>query len=354
MESGTTGTTWRSTNGSAVINNARGNCSDGDTIFVKSGVYNFGSGEYIDDGGKNDIQLIAEYGTVLNCTAQTKPINLSSCSGWKISGFEIDGNNFSTSDASQGIYFDNVSDSLIEECHVYDFRYSTTNAWGIYLYNCDRTDVVRCKVERCEHGGIMLHSCRECDVVECVGLNNAYGASKATTFNIYGTSGLWCEHCHIIDCYSFNSGHYGGEIYQYCNSCSIQGGSYIDSYTAGLRLGNVPDTCFGCGAYGVTISTTNRTVTPRRGIDAGSHITIQGCTIKDTNAGIYLDYTDSNFTVVTGNTIRGCPSHGIWVKGSWNTITGNSVYEYGDTDGNDIAIAIEGGKNNSKKHEKKG
>jgi len=334
-----------STNASAVINSAIGNSFDGDSIFVKSGTYNFGSGEYIDDAGKNNIQLIAEKGTVLNCTAYARPINLSSVSGWKISGFEIDANNF-TQNYNWAFYLYDVNYSTVEDCYVHDVKYVTTSAWGYHISNCSFTNLVRCRVELCEHGGINFDNCRDCDMIECVGVNNAYNLTgRSCDFNLWGIVDQWTERCHIINCHGYGSGHYGAQIYQYCNSCSVQGGSYWDCYTAGVNLGNVQGKNFGCGAYGVTVGSSNRSRTPNRGIELSDNMAVVGCTIIDCNMGIEFRVNEANSCVVVGNTIRDCYYKGMRVYSSWNTISSNNIWGWSDAYADSRGLEVTGNNN---------
>ncbi len=324
---GTIMNSWTSTNPVAVINNTIIGSNNGDSIKVKAGNYNFGAGEKIVNSGKNNITLLAEKGTILNCTSATaNPIYLTNIYGWLIDGFEIDGNSYE-SDAHYGVYIENGTDCTVQNVYSHNFNFTTTTAWGIYLFNCDNCKVKNNIVSENEHGGIMFISCRYSDMIECEARNNV-ATDGASDFCLYGNSGNPVIGCNIINSKSYNSFHYGIEIYRYCEGCAATGNTVYQSQTAGIGTNSIVggvETNFNNRIEGNTIITTNQPTDPHRGIDARGNVLVADNSIINSFDAIYVSATDNN-SIITGNKIYNCSNIALKISGNFHTISNNHVF----------------------------
>jgi len=196
-------------------------------------------------------------------------------------------------------------------------------------------------------------------MVECYSDNDVPSdLGGAGSFAIYGYADAYSERCHIIDCHSNFSGHYGAEIYRYSKGCSVEGGSYLNSYTAGISTnafdGGV-NTNFNVVITGVTTMTTiYRTGASKRGLDCvGANILATGCSFYNHTMGVMVsalgqnctitgnhmyNSTGSGIRVFTGNHMYNSTGSGIRVLGDFNIVTDNWIRMFSTSAGQGIEM----------------
>jgi len=166
----------------------------------------------------------------------------------------------------------------------------------------------------------------------------------AGSFVIYGYSTAYSERCHIVNCHSNFSGHYGAEIYRYSKGCSVEGGSYLNAYTAGLSTNAFDppavNTNFNVVFTGVTTMTTiNRSGGSHRGLDCvGANILATGCSFFNHTMGVFIS-TDTDNCSIVANHIYNATGAGIRVYGSHNIVTNNYIRMYNGTSGNCMEVS---------------
>ena len=140
---GTTGKyEWLSADEESVINSVIGNATDGDTIYVKSGLYVLGA--TITDHSKNGITLILERGAILKADTNLNDnvIYISNVNYWRIIGGEIDGNKANQNGTPDG---DDLNGVLMEQV-------THSSVESVYIHHCKRTGVQFSYP--CHHGGV--------------------------------------------------------------------------------------------------------------------------------------------------------------------------------------------------------
>ncbi len=284
------GSNWKvvnkSTNASAVINNAIGNCTNGDSVFTKDGLFSLDHTIVIPwsnfkFGGSGN-------GTILNMTTETTCIRINGTASnplhdVQISDLQIKG--LETGYGYDGVYSNfthrlTVSHVDVSSIGVYDPTISSENGimFGPGCQDCLAFD---CTAYKCGTNGILMYGDSNYPVLRCKAIAcKSYGNASATGGGCIGFSfSGWAQDCKYIDCDAFNLTDNGLKFEGFGATtpvrCEFQGG-VISNVGLGdvnaIRIGDGSNPVSNCRVVGTTIIDT---------YTGGISITGENNTLKD-------------------------------------------------------------------------
>ena len=387
MKNGTTGQfDFVSTNASAVINNAIGNCSNGGTVFLKKG--NYALQNYTVLTGTSNLVIVGEsWGTVLNATGNGQSLMLycTSANNLTISNLAIEGayvtNPTVYLHGVSGLVFDRVflyrtsphvgtgnemtdvpSMATFEGNHITVSNCRNLNSWGYGFIvenyvdnsNMDITFAYN-TVESCHFNSIALYGCSYFNVVgNIINGTSPSGHSGITVSparhgtifaNTIRNIWRWNSSVEAEGGIELENGHVTtGEQATY--DITISGNS-ISNCTAGviLRVANGKSTPHDINFFGNTILNCS---TIGFYMVNGDNINIAGNVVAYTvgtlaSSGAIHIYSGATNCMISENIVHDNAYWGISVYGTNVTVQNNQVFNSGEAvGGSQAGIAIHG------------
>jgi len=271
MRNGSTGRVdFSSANASKVLAFASGNCSSGDTVYVKSETYIL-NGSWIVN--KSNITLASDGAILFVSASMNKPAiywseSASGYSNIKISGFEIDGNKANQATVSyptiipDGIQLRDCNDFLIEKCYIHDCKeygvwaglsYSSvmvhdgtikdcmiTNAgWNAITFGSDAKESTRMHAynvvtKNCSDVGISVYSSYS-TVENCIAEDmQDYGEGAVNSGWGFACEDQFSHNNLFIACYAINC--FDGFVLQGGGNSTVQASTASGSTDIGFKL----------------------------------------------------------------------------------------------------------------------
>jgi len=274
----------------------------GGTVYLLEGTYNISASINITSA---NIAIIGSgKGTVLKLVSGSG-VSIINAQGYGasllISQLMIDGNNFGSN--NKAIYFYEIGNSQIDKIWIENIKGD-----GIYFYMSSQLDTIsNNNISNCSGNGIALHSTS----AATINGNNIQGN---------GQDGIWLDDSHGQITYNNiqNNTSKGIEF-----SPISGGGGYI--------IGN---NIQGNGSVGIDMS------------GSGSMYYVVSGNNIESNGSIGINMSGGMENAISGNNIQSNGSIGINIVGTWNTFTGNLIYDNGGSGASaGISLGVDGSAN---------